>query len=77
MKDHARRPVADAVQDASPQVTAMIAKIAKDNLRYKILHAAARIVKGQRRRYLRIPPSWPWARDISKAFSRIMALPPP
>ena len=46
-------------------------------LRYKILHAAGRIVKGQRRRYLRIPPSWPWARDITAAFTRIMALPPP
>jgi hypothetical protein len=45
--------------------------------RYKILHAAGRIVKGQRHRYLRIPPSWPWARDISKAFTQIMALPPP
>jgi DDE family transposase len=46
-------------------------------LRYRILHAAARIVKGQRRRYLRIPPSWPWARDITEAFTRILALPPP
>ena len=46
-------------------------------LRYRILHAAARIVKGQRRRYLRIPPSWPWARHITEAFTRILALPPP
>jgi hypothetical protein len=55
----------------------MIIRIAKDKLRYRILHAAARIVKGQRRRYLRIPPSWPWARDITDAFTPIMALPPP
>lgn len=41
MNYHARGPVADAVQDASPQVTAMIAKIAKDKLRYRILYAAA------------------------------------
>src|ERR1019366_3405332 len=46
-------------------------------LRYKILHTAARIAKGQRRRYLRIPAQWPWARDITQAFTRIMALPPP
>jgi len=46
-------------------------------LRYKILHAAARIVKGQRRRYLRIPAAWPWARHITEAFTRILALPPP
>ena len=46
-------------------------------LRYKILHAAGKIVKGQRRRHLRIPPSWPWARHITEAFTRILALPPP
>ncbi len=77
MKDHARRPVADAVQDASPQVTAMIAKIAKDKIRYRVLHAAARLIRGARRRQLRIPQSWPWARHITQAFTRILALPPP
>ena len=46
-------------------------------LRYKILHTAGRIVKGQRRRYLRIPAAWPWARHIAEAFTRILALPPP
>ncbi len=46
-------------------------------LRYKILHAAGRIVKGQRHRYLRIPAAWPWARHITEAFAQIMALPPP
>jgi hypothetical protein len=34
-------------------------------------------VKGQRRRYLKIAASWPWARDIADAFTRILALPPP
>src|ERR1035437_10152975 len=46
-------------------------------LRYKILHTAARIAKGQRRRYLRIPAQCPWARDITQASTRIMPLPPP
>jgi Transposase DDE domain group 1 len=46
-------------------------------LRYRILHTAGRIVKGQRRRHLKIPPSWPWAREIAGAFTRIQALPPP
>ena len=54
-----------------------LARAEPKTLRYKILHTAGRIVKGQRRRYLRIPPSWPWARDITSAFARIMALPPP
>ena len=30
-------------------------------LRYRVLHVAARLVRGQRRRHLKIPPSWPWA----------------
>jgi len=54
-----------------------LARAEPKTLRYKILHAAARIVKGQRRRYLRIPQTWPWARHITDAFARIMALPPP
>ncbi len=54
-----------------------LAKAEPKTLRYKILHAAGRIVKGQRRRYLRIPATWPWARHIADAFTQIMALPPP
>jgi Transposase DDE domain group 1 len=54
-----------------------LAKAEPKTLRYKVLHTAGRIVKGQRRRYLRIPPSWPWAQEIADAFTLIMALPPP
>jgi hypothetical protein len=54
-----------------------LAKAEPKTLRYKILHTAGRIAKGQRRRHLRIPPSWPWAHDIADAFTRILALPPP
>jgi Transposase DDE domain group 1 len=43
-------------------------------LRYKILHAAARITRGARRRHLKIQAAWPWAHDIVTAFSRISAL---
>ena len=46
-------------------------------LRCKVLHTAGRIVKGQRRRHLKIAASWPWAHDIADAFTRILALPPP
>jgi hypothetical protein len=46
-------------------------------LRYKILHTAGRIARGQRRRHLKIPSSWPWAHDIADAFAQILALPPP
>jgi Transposase DDE domain group 1 len=46
-------------------------------LRYRILHTAARVVRGQRRRWLHIPSTWPWATQISAAFTRIAAIPPP
>ena len=54
-----------------------LAKAEPKTLRYKILHTAGRIVRGQRRRHLKIAASWPWARDIASAFTRILALPPP
>jgi hypothetical protein len=43
-------------------------------LRYKILHAAARITRGARCRRLKIQASWPWAADIVTAWQRISAL---
>jgi hypothetical protein len=46
-------------------------------LRYRILHTAARLTRGQRRRRLRIPASWPWADQINAAFTRIAAIPAP
>jgi hypothetical protein len=46
-------------------------------LRYRILHTAARLVRGQRRRWLRIPSTWPWATQITAAFNRIAAIPAP
>lgn len=46
-------------------------------LRYRVLHTAARLVRGQRRRRLRIPSTWPWATHITAAFNRIAAIPAP
>jgi hypothetical protein len=46
-------------------------------LRYRLLHTAARLTRGQRRRRLRIPASWPWADQITAAFGRIAAIPAP
>jgi hypothetical protein len=46
-------------------------------LRYRLLHTAARLVRGQRRRWLRIPSTWPWAAQITAAFTRIAAIPAP
>ncbi|MEH1130784.1 IS1380 family transposase [Micromonospora sp. CPCC 206061] len=46
-------------------------------LRYRLLHTAARLTRGQRRRWLRIPAAWPWADQITAAFNRIAAIPAP
>ncbi|MEA3214008.1 MAG: hypothetical protein QOJ19_164, partial [Acidimicrobiia bacterium] len=39
-------------------------------LRYRLLHVAARLTRGQRRCWLRIQRSWPWAHDLATAFTR-------
>jgi hypothetical protein len=44
-------------------------------LRYRILHAAARLVRGGRRHRLKIQATWPWAEAITVAWQRIDALP--
>ncbi len=54
-----------------------LAKAEPKTLRYRILHTAARITRGQRHRWINIPPTWPWAQDLATAFERVMALPTP
>jgi hypothetical protein len=44
-------------------------------LRYRLLHAAARLARGGRRRRLKIQATWPWAEAITTAWQRIDALP--
>jgi hypothetical protein len=43
-------------------------------LRYRLLHAAARLVRSGRRRRLKISATWPWAPAIVTAWNRISAL---
>jgi hypothetical protein len=43
-------------------------------LRYKLLHAPARIVRSGRRLRLRIQHDWPWAKELVAAFARLWAL---
>jgi hypothetical protein len=54
-----------------------LARAEPKRLRYRILHTAARLTHGQRRRWLRIPATWPWASQIATAFTRITAIPAP
>jgi hypothetical protein len=46
-------------------------------LRYRLLHAAARIARGGRRLHLRISDTWPWRHELANAFARFAALPRP
>lgn len=52
-----------------------LARAEPKTLRYRILHAAARLTRGGRRRRLNIQATWPWAADIITAWERISALP--
>lgn len=46
-------------------------------LRYRILHTAVRLVRGQRLRKIKIPETWPWARELEAAFLAVFALTAP
>ena len=54
-----------------------LAKAEPKTLRYRVLHAAARLVRGGRRRTLKIAAAWPWAEEITTAWQRVQALPHP
>ena len=54
-----------------------LAKAEPKTLRYRLLHVAARLTRGQRRLWLRIQRSWPWACHLAAAFARLGALPVP
>jgi hypothetical protein len=48
-----------------------------DTLRYTLLHTSAKIVRGQRKRTLKIPETWPWAHQLAEAIDTVLALPNP
>lgn len=54
-----------------------LARAEPKTLRYRILHTAARLARGGRRRHLKIQATWPWAAAITTAWQRINALPAP
>jgi hypothetical protein len=51
-----------------------LARAEPKTLRYRILHAAARLTRSGRRRRLKISAAWPWAPVIVTAWDRITAL---
>ena len=46
-------------------------------LRYRLLHTAARITRGQRRVFLRLAEHWPWTLALARAFRRLRLIPLP
>jgi hypothetical protein len=54
-----------------------LAKAEPKTLRYRLLHTAARIIRGQRRRRIRIPATWPWADELAAALTTALTLPLP
>ncbi len=62
------------------QTTLLDGELAKAEprlLRYKLLHTAAQITRGQRRTFVRIDAGWPWRHALAAAFTRLQALPLP
>ncbi|MCA1674960.1 MAG: IS1380 family transposase [Actinobacteria bacterium] len=58
-------------------LTGPLAKAEPKTLRYAILHTAARIIRGQRKRKIKIPESWPWADELDACLRTALALVPP
>ena len=52
-----------------------LARAEPKTLRYRVLHAAGKLIRGGRRRRLKIPATWPWAQAIATAWTRITVLP--
>ena len=58
-------------------LTGELAKAEPKMLRYRLLHVAARLTRGQRRTRMRLPASWPWKTQILEAFHTLAGLPRP
>ena len=46
-------------------------------LRYRLLHVAARLIRSGRRLHVRIDRHWPWQDALVTAYTRLSALPIP
>jgi hypothetical protein len=46
-------------------------------LRYRLLHTAARITRGQRKVFLRLAEHWPWTLALARAFRKLRLIPLP
>jgi hypothetical protein len=54
-----------------------LAKAEWKNIRYRLLHTAARIARTARRTWLRLQQGWPWALALAHAFDALRRIPVP
>jgi hypothetical protein len=54
-----------------------LARAEPKTLHYRLLHAAGRLVRGGRRKILKIADAWSWMDEITIAWQRIQAIPHP
>ena len=52
-------------------LSAALAKAEPKLLRYRLLHTAARIIRRDRRTFIKIAAGWPWADQLVVAFTRL------
>src|SRR5215207_8166137 len=58
-------------------LTSDLATAEPKTLRYRLLHTAARLIRGQRKRKIRIPATWPWATELQACLTAALTLPKP
>jgi len=58
-----------------PALDGDLAKAEPTTLRYRVLHAAARLVRGGRRKRWKFAANWPWTAATTRAWQRICAPP--
>ena len=54
-----------------------LARAEPKTLRYRMLAVPARLTRGQRQRWLRLPRHWPWSQALATAIDKIRHLPLP
>jgi hypothetical protein len=57
--------------------TGELARTEPKTLRYPLLSVTAKLTRGQRRRWLRLPRHWPWSDALATAIGKIQRMPLP
>jgi len=54
-----------------------LARAEPRTLQFQVFHTPATLTRGGRRRWLNLPPDWPWSTHIQAIFDLLFALPVP